>query len=120
MPGLLNLWSDFLSDTEKQGIFSGLTSGGLRFSPLLYSNGKHAMKALLTLALVLCIGTLAQAQDRSPETRVEPVQMERVPVKDIQIRKAQKENGLARLYRRAGSRVRKELSFRTKKDQGMA
>ena len=78
------------------------------------------MKALLTLAFILLIGTLAQAQDRTPETRVTAIQMELVPVQDIRIDGIKKEARVARLYRRSGSRVKKELSFTTKKDQGIA
>lgn len=78
------------------------------------------MKALLTLAFILLIGTLAQAQDRTPETKAIAIQMELVPVQDIQITVAKKDMDIARLYRRSGSRVKKELSFSTKKDQGMA
>lgn len=78
------------------------------------------MKALLTLAFILLIGTLAQAQDRTPETKVTAIQMELVPVLDIQINVAKKDMQVARLYRRSGSRVKKELSFTTKKDQGIA
>lgn len=78
------------------------------------------MKALLTLAFVLLIGTLAQAQDRPTETKVEAVQMELVPVQDIRISHTSNDNQVARLYRRAGSRVKKELSFTTKKDHGIA
>ena len=78
------------------------------------------MKALLTLLFALLIGTLAQARDRAPERKVVAVQMELVQVKDIQTPLTKKENQVARLYRRAGSRVKKELHFTTKNDHGIA
>ena len=78
------------------------------------------MKALLTLAFVLFIGTFAQAQNRTPETKVAAVKMGIVQVSAIRIAVIQQETQVARLYRRAGSRVKKELSFTTKKDQGIA
>ena len=49
-----------------------------------------------------------------------PIQMEVVQIKTVQIAVAGKETQVARLYRRAGSRVKKELNFTTKRDVGMA
>lgn len=78
------------------------------------------MKALLTLTFCLLIGTLAQAQDRVPESKVEAIQMEVVQVQDIRIAGLKEQTQVARLYRRSGSRVNKELNFLTKKSRGIA
>lgn len=78
------------------------------------------MKTVITLLLIILTGFAAQAQNRTPETKVAAVQMELVQVSAIKVTVAQKENQVARLYRRSGSRVKKELNFRTKYDQGMA
>ena len=78
------------------------------------------MKTVITLLLILRTGFAAQAQNRTPETKVVAIQMELVQVNDIQITVAKKEVQVARLYRRAGTRVKKELNFTTKYDQGMA
>ena len=78
------------------------------------------MKALLTLTFALLIGTLAQAQKAPAQIKVEAIQMEIVQVPAIQLVGAKKETQVARLYRRAGSRVKKELTFTTKNDMGIA
>lgn len=78
------------------------------------------MKAVITLVLIVLTGFAAQAQNRTPEAKVATVKMEVVQVSAIRINGAQKETQVARLYRRAGSRVKKELSFETKNDRGMA
>ena len=78
------------------------------------------MKAVITLLLIFLTGFAAQAQNRTPETKVVAIQMEMVQVSAIQITVAKKETQVTRLYRRAGSRVKKELTFTTKKDLGLA
>jgi hypothetical protein len=78
------------------------------------------MKAVITLLLILFVSFAAQAQNRTPERKAVTVQMELVQVKDIRIAVAKKESQVARLYRRSGSRVKKELNFATKNDRGMA
>ncbi len=78
------------------------------------------MKALITLAIALCFTTLAQAQKAPAQVKVEAIQMEVVQVGEIKLSGARQENQVARLYRRAGSRVRKELNFTTKRDLGIA
>lgn len=78
------------------------------------------MKTVITLLLILFVGLSARAQDRTPESKVVPIQMEVVQIKTVQIAVAGKETQVARLYRRAGSRVKKELNFTTKSDLGMA
>ena len=78
------------------------------------------MKAVITLALIVLTGLAAQAQNRTSEMKVAAVKMEIVQVSAIEVTAVQKETQVARLYRRAGSRVKKELSFSTKNDRGMA
>ena len=78
------------------------------------------MKAVITFALIVFTAFAAQAHPRTPERKAATIQMEIVQVSAIEVSAAQKETGVARLYRRAGSRVKKELSFTTKNDHGMA
>ena len=78
------------------------------------------MKAVVTLLMIVFVSLAAQAQDRAPERKVATVQMEVVQVKDIQIAVAKKESQVARLYRRSGTRVKKDLTFTTKNDLGIA
>ena len=72
------------------------------------------MKTIFTLILILFFTLLTQAQDRKPETKVETVTMELVPVSRILQKKDQKAHQLARLYRRPYARVKKALSFTTR------
>lgn len=78
------------------------------------------MKVLITLAIALCFTTLAQAQKAPAQVKVDAIQIEVVQVGEIRLSEVRQENQIARLYRRAGSRVKKELSFTTKKDHGIA
>ena len=78
------------------------------------------MKALITLSIALFFTTLAQAQKAPAQVKVDAIQMEVIQVKDIQLSAAKKENQVARLYRRSGSRVQKELNFSTTYDKGIA
>ena len=78
------------------------------------------MKTVITLLLIVLTGFAAQAQNRTPETKVVAVQLELVQVSTIQIAEAKKDTQVARLYRREGSRVKKALNFSTKHDQGVA
>lgn len=78
------------------------------------------MKALLTLCIALLFTTLAQAQKAPVQVKVDAIQMELVQIGAIQISVAKKETQLVRLYRRSGSRIKKELNFTTKYDRGIA
>ncbi len=71
------------------------------------------MKAIVTIIFILFIGLAAQAQDRTPEVKVETVKTEIVTVTKI----TQEDNAIARLYRRNGSRVKKALNFSTKRNK---
>ncbi|MDG1572392.1 hypothetical protein OZ410_08695 [Robiginitalea sp. M366] len=77
------------------------------------------MKAIVTLIFVLFIGVAAQAQVRPAQVKVETLQMELVQVAEIQQNMATAKQ-VARLYRRSGSRVKKALSFGTRKDRQYA
>ena len=71
------------------------------------------MKAIVTIIFILFIGLAAQAQDKTPEVKVETVETEIVTVTKI----TQEENAVARLYKRSNSRVKKALNFSTKRNK---
>lgn len=74
------------------------------------------MKAILTITAIIFFGTLAMAQDTSKEIKVETstVGIElNVEIKE----EAQKETEVARLYMFKNSRIKKALSFRTKRNK---
>ena len=75
------------------------------------------MKAIITLLFVFFIGLAAQAQD-TPVQKADVVKMELVSVSQIKVNMEKQE--VARLYRRADSRVKKALHFSTRKDRGVA
>ncbi len=68
------------------------------------------MKTIATLIFVLFIGVAAQAQDASEEVKVETVEMTIVVP-------AANENSVARLYKFKNSKVKKALSFTTKRNK---
>ncbi|MBT8178361.1 MAG: hypothetical protein HKP60_04465, partial [Eudoraea sp.] len=63
------------------------------------------MKTLITLIFVLTIGIAAQAQDKTAEVKVETIEM--TIVTSTTENKVEKEEKVARLYRRANSTVKK-------------
>ena len=67
------------------------------------------MKTLLTITFFFFIGFAAQAQDNNTDVTVETARKEIVTA-------TTKENSVARLYRFKNSRIKKELSFATKKN----
>ncbi|MBT8210853.1 MAG: hypothetical protein KJP14_10030 [Eudoraea sp.] len=73
------------------------------------------MKTLITLIFVLTIGVTAQAQDKAAEVKVEAIEM--TIVTSTTENKVEKEEKVARLYRRANSTVKKALSFTTKRNK---
>ena len=73
------------------------------------------MKTLFTLIFVLTIGVAAQAQDKTTEVKVETIEM--TIVTSTTENKVEKEEKVARLYRRANSTVKKALSFTTKRNK---
>ena len=68
------------------------------------------MKTLLTLIFILFIGVAAQAQDSASETRVIAIEMSIAT-------STTNENTVARVYRYKNSRVKKALSFTTKRNK---
>ena len=73
------------------------------------------MKTLITLIFVLTIGVTAQAQEKTAEVKVETIEM--TIVTSTTENKVEKEEKVARLYRRANSTVKKALSFTTKRNK---
>ncbi|MCR9225816.1 MAG: hypothetical protein NXH90_00140 [Flavobacteriaceae bacterium] len=73
------------------------------------------MKTIFTIIAVTFFGTMASAQDLSKEVKVDaPTMGVELKVEfDQTIRKDRK---TARLYKFKNSRIKKELSFKTKKD----
>ncbi|RIV69846.1 hypothetical protein [Flagellimonas aequoris] len=74
------------------------------------------MKTILTIIAVVFFGTVAMAQDTSKEVKVDTVT---VGVElNIDLSTSVKQNReVARLYKFKNSRVKKELSFTTKKNK---
>jgi len=68
------------------------------------------MKTIVTLIFVLFIGVVVQAQDSKVDTKVETIEMSIVT-------STTKENTVARLYKNKNSRVKKALSFTTKRNK---
>ena len=73
------------------------------------------MKTLITLIFVLTIGVTAQAQDKTAEVKVETIEM--TIVTSTTQTTVQKEEKVARLYRRSNAKVKKALSFTTKRNK---
>ncbi|KQC28524.1 hypothetical protein [Flagellimonas eckloniae] len=74
------------------------------------------MKAILTITAIIFFGTLAMAQDTSKEIKVETSTVGIELNVEIQ-EEAQKETEVARLYMFKNSRIKKALSFRTKRNK---
>ena len=70
------------------------------------------MKTILTILFVLTIGVTAQAQDKAAEVKVEAIEM--TIVTSTTNTTVKKEDKVARLYRRANSKIKRALSFTTK------
>ncbi|WP_299429615.1 hypothetical protein [uncultured Maribacter sp.] len=69
------------------------------------------MKTILTLIFVLFIGVAAQAQNNTQEVKV--VTIEKTIVKETTVKKTE----VARLYKRTNSKVKKALTFTTKRNK---
>jgi len=67
------------------------------------------MKTLLTIIFIFFISFAAQAQDNTAEVKTETAKKEIVT-------ETATENSVARLYRFKNSRIKKELSFKTKRN----
>ncbi len=75
----------------------------------IYIKRPQVMKTIVTLIFVLFIGVAAQAQDANVDTKVETIEMGIVTP-------TIKENTVARLYKNKNSRVKKALTFTTKRN----
>lgn len=81
------------------------------------------MKAVLTVFILLFLNAAAVAQDGKTNDKVSTAQIDVVLVTDLPIFISLKkvgtktQNKVARLYRHQNSRVKKALSFKTKKDR---
>ncbi|QLG46356.1 hypothetical protein [Costertonia aggregata] len=75
------------------------------------------MKTILTLIFVLFIGVAAQAQDVSKEVKVTTVGMGIVIETSGQDVKLETKTEVARLYKFKNSKIKKELSFTTKRNR---
>ena len=71
------------------------------------------MKTIVTIIFIIFISFTAQAQNNTPEVKVETVKTEIVTVTNIKV----EDNAVARLYRRPNTRVKKALNFTTKRNK---
>ena len=74
------------------------------------------MKTIFTIITITFFGTMASAQDLSKEAKVETIAMG-VELKFEINNEVRKDRKTARLYKFKNSRIKKELSFKTKKDR---
>ncbi|SHJ27639.1 hypothetical protein [Pseudozobellia thermophila] len=75
------------------------------------------MKTIATLIFVLFIGVTAQAQNASEEVKVETVTMAIVVKTDVEKTSTENKVEIARLYKRPNARVKKALTFTTKRNR---
>ncbi|WP_343485790.1 hypothetical protein [Allomuricauda sp. d1] len=77
------------------------------------------MKAILTLTFVIFFGTVALAQEPTPNQKVATVEMG-VVLTENQVQESSKLEGgkeVARLYKHKNARAKKELVFTTKRNK---
>jgi len=74
----------------------------------------QVMKTILTLFFVLTIGVTAQAQDAKVDVKVDTIQMSIVTATTTT---TSTENTVARLYKFKNSKIKKALSFSTKRNK---
>ena len=75
------------------------------------------MKAILTLLFVLIIGVTAQAQNTSVEVKVETVKTTIITSASYENVSLEQTIEVARLYKFKNSRIKKALSFTTKRNK---
>ncbi|WP_299530642.1 hypothetical protein [Ulvibacterium sp.] len=75
------------------------------------------MKTLVTLIFVLFIGIAAQAQDTTSEVKVDTIEMGIVTETVEEGISFENTTEVARLYKRSNSKVKKALSFTTKRNR---
>ena len=75
------------------------------------------MKTIFTLLFVLTIGVAAQAQNTTTEVKVETIQMTIVTSTSYEDVSIEVNTEVARLYKFKNSRIKKALSFTTKRNK---
>jgi hypothetical protein len=75
------------------------------------------MKTIFTLLFVLTIGVTAQAQGSTAEVKVETIKTAIVTSTSYKQVKSEAKTEVARLYKFKNSRVKKALSFTTKRNK---
>lgn len=75
------------------------------------------MKTIVTFFFVLFIGVVAQAQNTSEEVKVETIEMTVVIVTETEAAVLENTQEVARLYMFSNARVKKALSFTTKRNK---
>jgi len=75
------------------------------------------MKTIATLIFVLFISVAAQAQNVTEQVKVETVEMTIVTSTEKKEVTLEKKNEVARLYKFKNARVKKALSFTTKRNK---
>lgn len=75
------------------------------------------MKTIATLIFVLFIGVTAQAQTATEEVKVDTVEMTIVTETTFEAVTLETATEVARLYKRENTRVKKALSFTTKRNR---
>lgn len=75
------------------------------------------MKAILTLLFVLIIGVTAQAQDAPVDVKVETIKTTIVTSTSYVNVRLESKTKVARLYKYKNSRIKKALSFTTKRNK---
>ena len=73
------------------------------------------MKTIATIFFIFFIGTAAQAQNNTTDVKVETVEMSIVTETAYEL-KMETTTEVARLYKFKNARVKKELSFSTKRN----
>ena len=75
------------------------------------------MKTIATLIFVLFIGVTAQAQNTTEEVKVETIEMTIVTATEKEEVKLETTTEVARLYKFKNSKIKKALSFTTKRNK---
>ena len=75
------------------------------------------MKTIATLIFVLFVGVAAQAQNTTEQVKVETIEMTIVTSTENKEVTLEKTNEVARLYKYKNSRIKKALSFTTKRNK---
>ena len=75
------------------------------------------MKTIATLIFILFIGVAAQAQNATEQVKVETIEMTIVTSTEIKEVVLKSSNEVARLYKYKNSRIKKALSFTTKRNK---